>query len=417
MAALRASVALTALLAMPASDSQAAATRAGTMVTSSSDSSCPHGGARMEGGFPGAGMVLERNGSRLWGITPFASDTVHIDLTGSPGAHLRFAASTTLQPSRDNATSYWRWEATLPPLPVGGSLNLTVSSAGSALHGCAPSVYTDVTVGQVWLCSGQSNIAFGLGSLTNASQEAAAAAAAWGDNIRMWDAGHWTKASAEGGNATLKWSAECYLFARHLHALDPAHPPIGLTTMCSGGTGIEYWLPPDSFVAEPTPTSNGSVMNYFFGRQPQLPNGLPQPGHPGGGWNRSISTLLAGPTTLTGVYWHQGEANTVASACELEDGDWYKDLTKEECAASPHAGGDGGEMGYSMVINEPKGAVWYAKQFPSMIESYRSHFQNPQMKFLWTNLQVCTANSRLLFVRLGFTNELTRQTLECFEQN
>eukprot|EP01043_Picozoa_sp_COSAG02_P064791 COSAG02_NODE_9579_length_2172_cov_1.913169_2_plen_58_part_00 len=44
-----------------------------------------------------------------------------------------------------------------------------------------------------------------------------------------------------------------------------------------------------------------------------------------------------------------------------------------------------------MAINEPKGAVWYAKQFPSMIESYRSHFQNPQMKFLWTNLQVCTA--------------------------
>ena len=398
MAALRASLALaTLLVVLPAAPP--------------SHSSCAHGGARMEGGFPGAGMVLERNGSRLWGITPFASDTIHVDLTGSPGAHLCFATSTTHQPSRDNATLYWRWEATLPPLPVGGSLNLTVTSAASAAHGCAPSVYMEVTVGQVWLCSGQSNIAFGLGSLTNASREAAAAAAPWGDKIRMWDAGHWTKASAEGGNATLKWSAECYLFARHLHAHDPTHPPIGLTTMCSGGTGIEYWLPPDSFVADPTPTSNGTVMNYFFGRRPQLPNGLPQPGRPGGGWNRSISTLLTGgPTTLTGVYWHQGEANTVASACEPEEGDWYKDLTKVECAACTQAGGDGGEMGYSMVINEPKGAVWYAKQFPAMIESYRHHFQNPQMKFIWTNLQVCSAKRSSSFLLLGFTNELTRRT-------
>jgi hypothetical protein len=97
MAALRASLALTILLAVPASDSQAAATTAGrtmvTAATSSSDLSCTHGGARMEGGFPGAGMVLERNGSRLWGITPFASDTIHISLTGSPGAHLRFASA------------------------------------------------------------------------------------------------------------------------------------------------------------------------------------------------------------------------------------------------------------------------------------------------------------------------------------
>ena len=54
-------------------------------------------------------MVLEWNGSRLWGITPFASDTIHISLTGSPGAHLRFAASAPLgfgSPDTITYTSY-----------------------------------------------------------------------------------------------------------------------------------------------------------------------------------------------------------------------------------------------------------------------------------------------------------------------
>lgn len=290
----------------------------------------------------------------------------------------------------------------LPALPVGGSLNLSVTSAGAMAAGCAPRVTTDVTVGQVFLCSGQSNMAFGLMSLANGTLEAESAQAAWGNSIRMFDAGHWAKANSVShlfpgtarnwtGPAPLRWSAECFLFAKHLHLLDPEHPPVGLTQMFSGGTGLEYWLPPDSFVADPTPASNGSVMPYFFGRVPQLPNGLPQPGVPGvrggGGWNRSVSELLRGPTTLTGVLWHQGEANTAPSACEVPDGDWLKALSKSACVSSPDAGGDGGEMGYSIAINEPKGAVWYAKQFPAMIQGYRRHFNNSAMKFIWVNLQ------------------------------
>ena len=82
-----------------------------------------------------------------------------------------------------------------------------------------------------------------------------------------------------------------------------------------------------------------------------------------------------------------GEANTAPSACELPDGDWLRSLSKAQCLSSLAAGADGGEMGYSVSINEPKGAVWYAKQFPRMVQSYREHFQNPKMKFIWVNLQ------------------------------
>ena len=57
---------------------------------------------------------------------------------------------------------------------------------------------------------------------------------------------------------------------------------------------------------------------------------------------------MDGPTTLTGVYWHQGEANTAPSACEVPDGAWLRSLSKAECLSSPEAGADGGEMGCKM---------------------------------------------------------------------
>ena len=310
-------------------------------------SSCP----ALQGGFAGHGMVLERSGSRLFGVTPFERDVIVLRLSGAPGVQLHVAPDAAPSIDPRNHTSY-RWRAMLPALPLGGSLNLTVSSTKGAAAGCHPSVYTDVTVGQLWLCSGQSNIAFGLGEVTNATRELPRSHEPWGAALRMFDGG-WTKASDGGGNASLRWSAECFLFAKHLHLMDPDHPPIGLTTLCSGGTGLEYWIPPDSFVAHPTPASNGSVQPYFFGRVPQLPNGLPQPNVPGfrggGGWNRSTSRLLYGPTTLTGVYWHQGEANTAPSACEVPDGAWLRSLSKAECLSSPEAGADGGEMGCKMT--------------------------------------------------------------------
>jgi hypothetical protein len=104
-------------------------------------------------------MVLERSGSRLFGVTPFANDTIILTLNSQPAVRLTFAASQTQQlgtkPSQQ--VPYWPWEATLPPLDYGGSLNLSVWSAKGAIAGCPATVITDVTVGQIFLCSGQSN--------------------------------------------------------------------------------------------------------------------------------------------------------------------------------------------------------------------------------------------------------------------
>jgi hypothetical protein len=120
--------------------------------------SCPHNLA-LQGGLAGQSMVLERSGSRLFGVTPFANDTITLTLSSQPAVRLTFAASQTQQPATrpSQQVHYWPWEAQLPPLGYGGSLNLSVWSAKGMIAGCPVAVITDVTVGQIFLCSGQSN--------------------------------------------------------------------------------------------------------------------------------------------------------------------------------------------------------------------------------------------------------------------
>ena len=78
------------------------------------------------------------------GPPPHAYPVVHMTLTA--GRRL---------PTKPQTPPQWFWQAMLPSLPYGGSLNLSVSSAKGAAAGCSPNVVTDVTVGQVYLCSGR----------------------------------------------------------------------------------------------------------------------------------------------------------------------------------------------------------------------------------------------------------------------
>ena len=94
-------------------------------------SSCP----ALQGGFAGHGMVLERSGSRLFGVTPFERDVIVLRLSGAPGVQLHVAPDAAPSIDPRNHTSY-RWRAMLPALPLGGSLNLTVSSTKGAAAGC-----------------------------------------------------------------------------------------------------------------------------------------------------------------------------------------------------------------------------------------------------------------------------------------
>jgi hypothetical protein len=53
--------------------------------------------------------------------------------------------------------SYVRWKASLPPMPSGGSFELH-ASAPAIFAGTGSQMLTDITFGDVWFCSGQSNM-------------------------------------------------------------------------------------------------------------------------------------------------------------------------------------------------------------------------------------------------------------------
>ena len=133
-----------------------------------------------------------------------------------------------------------RWQARIGPFPAGGPFNLTVTGRQSV-------TISDVLVGDVWICSGQSNMEWPVGSAINAKDEIAKA-----DNpqIRLFSVpkriafepvtgvhSQWQTCSPAtvGG-----FSAVGYFFGRSLN--QDLKVPIGLIHTSWGGTVAEAWV-------------------------------------------------------------------------------------------------------------------------------------------------------------------------------
>jgi sialate O-acetylesterase len=137
---------------------------------------------------------------------------------------------------------------------------LEASSKGRALVVKEKNTITlnDVLVGDVWICSGQSNMEWQTRSVINAPEEIAAAKY---PEIRLFDVpGHTTAATAQsdvpGGSWQLcspqsvaSFSAVGYFFGRHFHR--ETGVPVGLLGTNWGGTRIEPWVPPVGFRSVP----------------------------------------------------------------------------------------------------------------------------------------------------------------------
>ncbi|MHC4665454.1 MAG: sialate O-acetylesterase, partial [Planctomycetota bacterium] len=114
----------------------------------------------------------------------------------------------------------------------------------------------NIAVGEVWVCSGQSNMQWSVQRAANAEQEIAAANY---PKIRLFSVqrdasgqplndcvGSWSECNPE--NVT-GFSAVAYFFGRHLHK--ELNFPIGLINTSWGGTRIEPWTPPVGFASIP----------------------------------------------------------------------------------------------------------------------------------------------------------------------
>ena len=135
------------------------------------------------------------------------------------------------------------WAVTLPALRSGGRHSLTARTATRTQK------VKDLLIGDVWLCSGQSNMEWTVRNTINAGSEAQHSAddgirhvaipqlAALTPRADFADRLEWKVA---GPQTTLDFSAVCYYFARELKKTTDV--PQGLINSSWGGTRIETWL-------------------------------------------------------------------------------------------------------------------------------------------------------------------------------
>ena len=92
-----------------------------------------------------------------------------LQIKGMANADAKVKVSIAGQKKTARAGSDGHWQVTLAPLSAGGPYTLTVTDGKTTL------LYKDVLAGEVWLCSGQSNMEFMLKAATTASKDIPAA--------------------------------------------------------------------------------------------------------------------------------------------------------------------------------------------------------------------------------------------------
>ena len=132
-----------------------------------------------------------------------------------------------------------RWSVRLDPMNAGGPHVLKVTGRNSIER-------QDVLIGEVWLCSGQSNMAMTVSGCLNYQEESKAADL---PGIRMFTAARKT-ASEPQADVPGEWkvcssqtvgtfSATAYFFGRRIHR--ELNVPVGLLHSSWGGTPIQAW--------------------------------------------------------------------------------------------------------------------------------------------------------------------------------
>ena len=171
-------------------------------------------------------MVLQRNTlTTIWGkATPKQRVTV------------KFKDQISETEAKEDSS----WVIYLAPEPAGGPYTLSVS-------GVETTIIDDVLVGEVWLCSGQSNMQWSVEQSAHAEREIAAANY---PNIRLFSVDRTVSDTPEytipsdGWHLTTpetipSFSAVGYYFGRSLY--DSLQVPIGLIHSSWGGTPAEAW--------------------------------------------------------------------------------------------------------------------------------------------------------------------------------
>jgi sialate O-acetylesterase len=186
------------------------------------------------------------------------------------------------------------WHLSFEPLPAGGPYTLTVRAAEEAV------TLTNILCGDLWLCSGQSNMQMPVKEVSPTEQKAALVER---PAVRLCSVAKSSSATPLP-SADIQWRVYTPESAREFSAVacffvgellkDPALAgvPLGVVDSSFGGTTCEGWIPGPALTA----FNAHDLHDSMFGIKPANL------------YNAMIAPL--GETKFKGVIWYQGESNS-----------------------------------------------------------------------------------------------------------
>jgi sialate O-acetylesterase len=179
-----------------------------------------------------------------------------------------------------------KWQVTLDPMNEGGPFAMTIKAKNTI-------TLTNVMVGEVWLCAGQSNMGYSMKKIGGRNTNAAALANSPNIHICTMTRGQPARWETLTPDVCLRSSATAYYFGTNLNSA--LNVPIGLIVSSSPGTSIRYWVDPATIAADATLAGQKSVGKWY---------------------NELVAPVI--PYGIRGTIWYQGESDTDSSAQEYE---------------------------------------------------------------------------------------------------
>ena len=233
----------------------------------------------------GDNMVLQQNSEvAIWGW-------------GDPGSEIKVSGSWSNDTVKAKISNQSEWKVKLKTPSAGGPFTVSIK-------GNEESVLKNVMIGEVWICSGQSNMEWSADSKINNAEEEIKNANH--PNIRLF---HVKKLASDTpqNNCFAEWetctpetmpsfSSVGYFFGRNLQ--QNLNVPVGIIEVAWGGTPAEVWVRADLVESDPMLKACAAQLNTYEW----------WPSKPGVVYNGMIAPIL--PYGIAGAIWYQGESNS-----------------------------------------------------------------------------------------------------------
>lgn len=286
-----------------------------------------------------------------------------LEVRGTANAGEEVTVSIAGQKQRAKTGSDGQWCVRLKPMQAGGPHTLAVSAGKTRLH------FSNVLVGEVWLCSGQSNMEFMLKEASTARMDIPQSG---NNNIRLLDM------KARWRTNPVEWEVSVLDSLNHLQYYKDSQ-----WTVCTSASAADF-----------------SAVAYYFGKMLQdslhVPVGL-------------ICNAIGGSPTEAWVSRHALEFHLPVLLCNWAKGDpqnWIRaratlnvKKSTNQFQRHPYEPCYLYESGILPLDKFPvKGVIWYQgesnapdyetheKLFHLLVDSWRKNWENPELPFYYVQL-------------------------------